>query len=56
MTLPVHPLLIHVTVALVPGAAILAAVFVLVPRWRWLLRWPTLGLALAAALATAVWG
>src|SRR6266545_1146608 len=50
--LPLHVLVIHAAVVLLPVAALAAIAFAVVPRWRWLLRWPVLLLALAAA-ATA---
>ena len=50
--IPLHPLIVHATVVLVPTAALVAIVFAAVPRWRWLLRMPLLVLAAAAALAT----
>lgn len=43
--LPLHPLLVHAAVVLVPLSALTAIVLAVVPRWRWLLRWPTAGLA-----------
>lgn len=46
--LPLHPLIVHAVVVFVPLGALSAILFALVPRWRWLLRWPTLLLALAA--------
>ncbi|PJJ56495.1 hypothetical protein CLV56_0704 [Mumia flava] len=49
--LPLHPLVIHVVVVGVPLVALLSVGF-LVPRWRWVLRWP---LAVGAVL-TAVSG
>jgi hypothetical protein len=39
--LPVHALVIHAIVVLVPVAALLAIAFAALPRWRPLLRWPT---------------
>ena len=39
--LPLHVLVIHVTVLVLPVGALTAIVFALVPKWRWLLRWPT---------------
>lgn len=55
--LPVHPLLVHLAVTLLPLAAIIAAVAVFVPRFRvWLRIWqPLLGTAafLAAALTAS---
>jgi hypothetical protein len=47
---PLHPLVVHATVVMVPLAA-LAVTLMVVPRWRWLARWPALVLALGAALA-----
>jgi hypothetical protein len=48
--IPLHPLVVHAAVVLVPMAA-LASVAMMVPRWRWLARWPALVLAWAAALS-----
>jgi hypothetical protein len=45
---PLHPLVVHAAVVFVPLAAIAAIAFV-VPKWRWLMRWPALLLNLAAA-------
>jgi hypothetical protein len=45
---PLHPLVVHAVVVFVPLGALSAILFALVPRWRWLLRWPTLLLALGA--------
>lgn len=55
--LPTHPLVVHATVVLVPLSALAALLLALVPRWRWLTRWPTAVLAVAAtALAwLATW-
>lgn len=47
--LPLHPLVVHAAVVFVPFAAIAMAVYAVVPRWRWLLRWPMLVLGLVAA-------
>lgn len=46
--LPLHVLVIHAAVLVLPVTALVAIVFALVPKWRWLLRWPTLLLALAS--------
>ncbi|TWD74920.1 hypothetical protein FB561_6355 [Kribbella amoyensis] len=46
--LPLHVLVIHAAVVLLPVAALTAIVFALVPKWRWLLRWPVLLLGLGA--------
>jgi hypothetical protein len=45
---PLHPLIVHAVVIFVPLGALAAILFAVMPRWRWLLRWPTLLLALAA--------
>jgi len=50
---PLHPLVIHAVVVLVPMAA-LAAVALAVPRWRWLARWPALLLTLGATASAFV--
>ena len=47
--LPLHPLVVHAVVVLVPLSAAFTVVFAVVPRWRWLLRWPTALLAAGAA-------
>jgi uncharacterized membrane protein len=52
--LPLHPLVVHATVVFVPLSAVASAVFALVPRWRWLLRWPTWLLAIGATLTAWV--
>jgi hypothetical protein len=39
--LPVHPLVVHAAVVFAPLACALAVVFAVVPRWRYLTRWPT---------------
>lgn len=48
--IPAHPLVVHAAVVLVPLAA-LAAIALVVPRWRAAARWPALVLAVLAALA-----
>jgi uncharacterized membrane protein len=54
---PLHPLVVHAVVVLGPLAALTGLAYALVPRWRWLLRWPLLVLAVLTAvtafLATA---
>lgn len=52
--LPLHPLIVHAVVVFVPLGALAAILFALVPRWRWLLRWPTLLLAVAAVVLTRI--
>ena len=39
--LPLHPLVVHAAVVLIPLTAVLAIGFAVLPSWRWLLRWPT---------------
>jgi uncharacterized membrane protein len=39
--LPLHPLVVHAAVVLIPLTALLAIAFAVLPRWRWLTRWPT---------------
>ncbi|MCW2819846.1 MAG: hypothetical protein JWR42_2633 [Marmoricola sp.] len=46
---PLHPLVVHGAVVLVPLAAIAVIAFV-VPRWRWAVRWPALVLSVLAAV------
>jgi len=52
--LPLHAFLVHLTVVLLPLAATVAIVFAAVRRWRWLLRWPLLALAVTASPLTFV--
>ena len=49
---PLHPLVVHAVVVLGPVAALTGVAYAAVPRWRWLLRWPLLVLAVITA-ATA---
>ncbi|HEX6246416.1 MAG TPA: DUF2231 domain-containing protein [Nocardioidaceae bacterium] len=50
--LPLHPLLVHATVVMLPLSATATALLAVVPRWRWLTRWPAAVLGvLAPALA-----
>jgi uncharacterized membrane protein len=51
---PLHPLIVHAVVVFVPLGALSGLLFATVPRWRWLLRGPTLLLALAAVALTRV--
>jgi energy-coupling factor transporter transmembrane protein EcfT len=46
--LPLHVLVIHAAVVLLPAAAVAAIVFAVVPKWRWLLRWPVLLLGIGS--------
>ena len=52
--LPLHVLVIHVAVVVLPVAALTAIVFALVPRWRWLLRWPALVLGVGSLVVAFV--
>ena len=50
--LPMHALVVHAVVVLVPLVAVLAIAFGVLPRWRAVLRWPTaVGAVLSAAAA-----
>ena len=51
--LPFHALILHAAVVLTPLAVALAVVFALVPRWRYLTRWPTAVLTVVALVS--VW-
>ena len=50
---PLHPLVVHAAVVFVPLAALGAIAYVL-PRWRSLVRWPTLVVTLIALVAVQV--
>ena len=39
--LPLHVLVIHLAVLVLPVAALVAIAHALLPKWRWLLRWPS---------------
>lgn len=52
--MPLYPLVVHAVVVLGPLAALLGLAYAAVARWRWLLRWPLVVLALAVAGATVV--
>lgn len=52
--LPLHVLVIHAAVLVLPVSALVAIVFALVPKWRWLLRWPTLLLGIGSLLLAYV--
>ncbi len=47
--MPLHPLVVHAVVVLGPLAALAGLAYAAVPRWRWLLRWPLVVLALVTA-------
>lgn len=46
--LPLHPLAIHAAVVFIPLSVLAAIVFAVVPRFRWVLRWPVAVLALVS--------
>lgn len=48
--MPLHPLVVHAVVVLGPLAALTGLVYAAVPRWRWLLRWPLVVLAVVVAV------
>lgn len=51
---PLHPLVVHAVVVLTPLVALTALVYAVVPRWRWLLRWPLVLVSVAALGAAFV--
>jgi MFS family permease len=51
---PLHPLVVHAVVVLGPLAALAGLAYAVVPRWRWLLRWPLVVLAVVTAVAAFV--
>ena len=52
--MPLHPLVVHAVVVLGPLAAVTGLVYAAVPKWRWLLRWPLVVLAVVAAGASVL--
>ena len=46
--LPFHALIVHAAVVLTPLAVLSALAFAVLPRWRYLTRWPTAVLAVGA--------
>lgn len=48
--MPLHPLVVHAVVVLGPLAALTGLAYAAVPRWRWLLRWPLVVLAVLTAV------
>ena len=48
--MPLHPLVVHAVVVLGPLAAVTGLVYAAVPKWRWLLRWPLVVLAVVVAI------
>jgi hypothetical protein len=51
---PLHPLVVHAVVVLGPLAALAGLAYAFVPRWRWLLRWPLVVLAVVTAVTALV--
>lgn len=51
--LPLHPLVVHAAVVLTPLAVLSAVVFAVVPKWRYLTRWPSALLTVGALVV--VW-
>jgi hypothetical protein len=51
---PLHPLVVHAVVVLGPIAALTGLAYAIVPRWRWLLRWPLVVLAAVTAVTAYV--
>jgi hypothetical protein len=52
--LPLHALVVHAAVVLSPLAAALVIAFAVLPRWRWLSRWPAALASLAGAASVLV--
>ncbi len=52
--MPLHPLIVHAVVVLGPLGALTGLVYAFVPKWRWLLRWPLVVLAVVTAGAAVL--
>lgn len=52
--LPLHPLVVHAVVVLVPLTVLLAIAFAVLPKQRWLLRWPLAAGAVVSAIVSYV--
>ncbi|MDX3662686.1 hypothetical protein PV646_35755 [Streptomyces sp. ID05-26A] len=52
--IPIHPLLVHAVVVLLPLAALGSVAIALVPGWRRKYAWPVLGVTLAGVAAVPV--
>jgi hypothetical protein len=52
--LPLHPLVVHAAVILGPVTALTAIAYAVLPRWRWLIRWPMVAMAVATAATVFV--
>ncbi|WP_374455719.1 DUF2231 domain-containing protein [Nocardioides sp.] len=51
---PLHPLVVHAVVVLGPLAALTGLAYAVVPKWRWLLRWPLVVLAVLTAVTAFI--
>ncbi|WP_210504122.1 DUF2231 domain-containing protein [Nocardioides xinjiangensis] len=51
---PLHPLVVHAVVVFGPLSALTGLAYAFVARWRWLLRWPLVVLAVVTAVASLV--
>lgn len=51
---PLHPLVVHAVVIFGPLAGLTGLAYAFVPKWRWLLRWPIVALALTIAVTALV--
>ncbi|HEY3557063.1 MAG TPA: DUF2231 domain-containing protein [Kribbella sp.] len=52
--LPLHVLVIHLAVVVLPVSALTAIAYAAVPKWRWFLRWPALVLGVGALVCAFV--
>ncbi|NUS56572.1 MAG: hypothetical protein HOV66_17215 [Streptomycetaceae bacterium] len=52
--LPLHVLVIHLAVVVLPVSALTAVAFAAVPKWRTVLRWPALVLGVGALVCAFV--
>jgi len=52
--LPLHPLIVHAAIGLVPLSALFAVLTALAPGWRWFTRWGTLVASLAAVVVVVL--
>jgi len=52
--LPVHPLIVHAVVVLLPLSVLLALAFAFLPSWRWLTRWLTLACAVIGVVSVFI--
>ncbi|MFS3129985.1 DUF2231 domain-containing protein [Nocardioides sp. Bht2] len=52
--LPAHPLVIHAAVVFIPLAALLAVAYAVVPRWRWVTRWPMIVISTIGLISVVI--